>query len=316
MYTPSPEHLLQQHRAAQRAPNPGFRPLAMPANPAAFWEVLETHHWNADHDVAAISQTGFTFLSFVLFYCPQRMHEALALHQQHRDAAQIIKRPDPHGHHQGWAPLHWAARLFQGQPWVPTLLALGADATATCSDAHTAPEASPQALGLLMLCFNPRMQQFYQPDLEASTAAAQALISAGADVGYVNEEGAIPLHGAAQHAAHLVPLLLAHPNASALINTIDAYAQTPLTRALISQPSVVMQLIQAGADPWLSLPRKDGIYKNAVDVARLLLQGKIGTPPMDRDQARQVWEVFTEHAHSLRSLLAGHRGAPGIDSKT
>lgn len=292
----SPAQLLQQHQAASRPANPGFQEPRLPTDVEAFWTDLETHGWAAEHDVAAVDPTGYTFLSFVMFHCPHLMPDAVGLFQQHPQAADLINRPDPHGHHQGWAPLHWAARLFQGQPWVPTLIALGADATATCSDANTPPEDWPQALGLLMLCFNPRMQQFYQPNLDASVAAAQALIEAGSDVKHVNDEGSLPLHAAAQHAPHLVPLLLAHPGAPATINAIDHYAQTPLVRALIGQPPLVEDLLQAGADPWLDLPRKDRAFCNAVDVAQKLMAWEIQTTYPDRNEAMSAWKVFLDKA--------------------
>jgi len=296
----SPAQLLQQHRASSRPANPGFQEPYLPADPEAFWAALDAHEWNAKHDVAAVSHTGYTFLSFVLFHCPERMPEAVALFQQHPQAAELINRADPHGHHQGWAPLHWAARLFQGQAWVPTLLALGAEPTATCSDANTAPEASPQALGLLMLCFNPRMQQFYQPDLEASKAAADALLKAGSDVTHLNDEGMLPLQPAAQYAPHLVPLLLAHPQAAETINAIDSYAQTPLTRALIGQPPLVQALLDAGADPWIALPRKDRAFSNAVDVANKLIRGIFDTTHSDREEAEEAWERFLKAAQKFR----------------
>lgn len=298
----SPAQLLQQHRAASRPANPGFQKPRPPTDSEAFWADLDTHGWAAEHDVAAVDPTGYTFLSFVLFHCPHLMPDAVGLFQQHPQASDLINRPDPHGHHQGWAPLHWAARLFQGQPWVPTLLALGADPTATCSDANHTPESSPQALGLLMLCFNPRMQQFYQPDFEASKAAAQALLDAGSDVTHTNDEGMLPLQAAAQFAPHLVPLLLAHPQAHETINAIDVYAQTPLTRALLSQPPLVQALMDAGADPWLELPRKDGAFKNAVDVAHNLLQGHFATSYPNREEARKVWQ------HFIQTAQENHRG--------
>lgn len=290
---PSIPDMIRQHHESQRKPNPGFQEPALPADPAMFWEELDEHGWGAEHDVTAISEEGYTFLSFVLFYCPERMGEAVALVQQHPEAVAIVNRADPHGHHEGWTPLHWAVRLFQGQAWVPTLLALGADVSLTCSnDEDAAPEDAPQALGLLMLSFNPRMQQFYQPDLAASEVAARALLQAGADLEHSTDEQSRPIHGAAQFASHLLPLVLEHPVGRTTVNAIDVFAQTPLTRALIFQPQAVQQLLDAGADPSLELPRKDGVFKNAPDVARKLLSGTFETPHTYREESRAIWENF------------------------
>ena len=290
---PSIPDMIREHHESQRKPNPGFQEPALPEDLAAFWATLDQHGWASEHDVAAVSEEGYTFLSFVLFYCPERMGQAVAVFQQHPQAAELINRPDPYGHHEGWTPLHWAVRLFQGQAWVPTLLALGADVATTCNDRHTAPEECPQAMGLLMLSFNPRMQQFYQPDLDVSRAAAVALLEAGADMGYAtSEELARPIHGAAQFAGHLLPLVLEHPVGLATINAIDGFAQTPLTRALISQPSVVQQLLEAGADPTLDLPRKDGAFRNAPEVAQKLLKGVFATPHTRLEESLAIWEAF------------------------
>ena len=307
---PSIPDLIRAHTQSQRPANPGFCEPHLPNDTAAFWQALETKGWGAAQEVDVDSAEGFTFLSFVLFHVPERMGEAVAIFQQHPQAPALINRPDPHGHHQGWTPLHWAARLFQGQPWVPTLLSLGADASLTCHDAQTVAEDAPQALGLLMLSFNARMQQFYQPDFDASVVAAQALMDAGSDLAHANDEGTLPIHGAAQFAGHLLPLLLSHPVGKTTVNAVDGFAQSPLTRALIFQPSTLNPLLEAGADPWLALPRADGVFRNAPDVARLLLGWKIQSPHARSREAMDSWQRFLEHAESVAGDPTAHPSRP------
>jgi len=61
----------------------------------------------------------------------------------------------------------------------------------------------------------------------------------------------------------------------------------------------VPQLLQAGADPWLALPRKDRAFSNAVDVAEKLLQHRFATSYPNREEAVDAWEAFLAHAETL-----------------
>ena len=135
-------------------------------------------------------------------------------------------------------------------------------------------------------------------------------MAAGSDLAHANDEGTLPIHGAAQFAGHLLPLLLSHPVGKTTVNAVDGFAQSPLTRALIFQPSTLNPLLEAGADPWLALPRADGVFRNAPDVARLLLGWKIQSPHARSREAMDSWQRFLEHAESVAGDPTAHPSRP------
>lgn len=302
----SPLEQIRMSAEVNRPVPPEASPAVMPEDLDEFWAHLDQHGWGAEHDPAEISREGFSFLSFVMFYSPELMPGALALVDAHPERDAIINRKDPHGHHEGWSPLHWAARLCQGNAWVPALLEMGADPLDTCADENTDPENSPAALGLLHLAYRREVQQTYRKSKKASKAAAIALIRAGSDVGRATKvEGATALSGAAQNAPHLVPIILAHPDGKASVDAVDCYFNTALTRALIHNPEVCQGLLDAGADPWLSLPRPDGAFSSASDLTEKLISGELSSPH-SLDGGMRFWRSALER---MRSLSGAGEGA-------
>lgn len=296
MFLLSPMEQMRQMAVSQRKPSPQAQPLILPEDLNIFWAVLDEKGWGAEHEMTAASQEGYTFLSFVLFYCPEVMHHALAMIKAHPDQSPLINRPDPYGHHEGWTPLHWAARLFQGQAWVPDLLALGADPIVTCANAGTPQESSPAALGLLMTAFNPRIQQFFAEDKEASIVAAKTLIKAGSNLKETDDENMTTLHRAVTCAPHLVSLILQQPDGQATINAVDIFGHSVLSRALINNPYLAHDLLDCGADPWMPLTRQDRAFTSAVDIVHQVLSGEIGQIGLTRGR----WQDILTHMKKVK----------------
>lgn len=299
MFLQSPQEQMREHHLTSLPSSPSKSALTLPEDLNAFWSELDQKGWGAFHDVMAFSKEGFTFLSFVLFYCPGVMHQALAIVKDHPEKEHLINQPDPFGHHQGWTPLHWASRLYQGQVWVRDLLELGANPLETCTDGTDDPNDSPAALGLLMLSFNPRLQQFFAPDIEASEDAGQALIEYGSNLAHINEENMTPLHNGVTVTPHLVHFLLEDPVGASTINAVDIFGNTALTRALIHNPQLCDALLDAGADPWMALTRKDQAFTSAVDVAEKLLSGDLGSP--HSFTKRGTWKSVLERMYTMKS---------------